>query len=137
MRLASRRPVMTELESHVASESYRVLLPAGLLYAVVRPRAVREALPRSASLQRAIDARIADELGRQLGETETARQMLWVHYTDALYYAANGRIERARKALEAAARLQPGDAHVRSLRRTLAAQQGAFDVRPFFALEAP
>jgi hypothetical protein len=137
VHLARRGPVMTELESHLASDSYRVLLPAGLLYAVVRPRAARDFLPRAATLQRHVYARIASGLGRQIGETETARQLLWLRYTDALYYAAIGRPDRAREALAAAELLQPRDAHVRSLRRALLAQQGAFDVQPFFAFDAP
>ena len=137
LRLAGRRPVMTELEAHVAADSYRALLPAGVLYGVIAPRALRDALPRGAALQRSAHARMAADLGDQRAETETARQLLWLHYTDALYYAAVGRLDRAREALAAATQLQPSDAHLRSLRTALSVQQGALDVRPFFAFEAP
>jgi hypothetical protein len=137
MRLSGRRPVMTELESHVAAESYRSLLPAGLLYAVVRPRAVRDALPRATRLQRVVHARLADDLGAQRLEIETSRQLLWIRYTDALYYAALGRFDRAREALAEAARLRPSDAHVRSLEAALRGPEAPLDVQPFFRFVAP
>jgi hypothetical protein len=137
LRLAGWRPVMTELDAHVAGESYRALLPAGLLYGVVRPRAVRAALPRAGTLQRSVRARITSELGQQRNEIETARQLLWIYYTDALYYAAIGSFEPARAALAAATQLRPTDAHLRSLRKALSADPTPLNVRPFFAFRAP
>jgi len=137
LRLAARRPVLTEIEAHVPPETQRALLPAGLLYAVVNPRVVPGLLTNAAALQRRIHARIAADLGAGITETETSRQLLWVRYMDALYYAAHERADLAREALAAALRLHPHDAHLRALRKALADPRGPLDVRPFFALDPP
>lgn len=137
LRLGARRPLLVELEAHVATETYRTLLPVGLLYLVVHPRAVAAALPAAHANERRVFAQIAADLGEGAAETETSRQLLWVRYMDALYHAAAGRSDRAGEALDAAAALHPQDAHVRALRGALAGTSGPLDVQRFLAFDAP
>ncbi len=137
-RLATRRPVLIELDSHVPPAAYASLLPMGLLYASVQASTARAMLAPAAALQRRVYLRIYRDLGAGISEVETARQLLWGHYMDALFYAARGALPQARSALALAARLRPEDAQVRALQAALAdpALQGPLDVRPFLAFDA-
>jgi hypothetical protein len=137
LELAARRPVMTELEAHVPPETYRGLLPAGLLYAVVSPDIVPLLIPSAAAFQYAIQGQLRRRLGSDLREAETSRQLLWVRYMDALYYAAHGQLDFARAAASDAAALSPHDAHVRALVHVLDGASGPIDVRPFLGQVAP
>jgi hypothetical protein len=133
LRLGARRSLLVELDAHVAPDAYRVLLPVGLLHGIVHPKMVAGALPQALAQQRRVLASIALDLGKGAAEVETARQLLWVRYMDAVYHAAAGRFGRARDALADAAALRPRDAHVRALRAALAGPSRPMDVRPFLA----
>jgi hypothetical protein len=133
LRLAARRSLFVELDTHVATDAYRVLLPVGLLHLVIPPRFVTGALPPAVAQQRRVLASIALDLGTGATELETARHLLWVRYMDAVYHAASGRFERARESLAAAAALRPNDSHVRALHAALARPSHPIDVRPFLA----
>jgi hypothetical protein len=137
-RLASQRPVMIELDPHLPPSAYPTLLPAGLLYAPVGPRASQAMLVPAASLQRGAYDRIYADLGRDLHEVETSHQLLWLHYMDALYYASRGERVRAQESLMQAARLYPKDTQLAALRTALgtAGGHGRIDVRRFLSFDA-
>jgi hypothetical protein len=136
--LATRRPVFTELDSHVPPSAFAAMLPMGLLYATVDPATARALQTPAAGLQRSVYQRVYQDLGAGAGEAETSRQLLWLHYMDALYYAAAGDRARAGVSLALATRLRPADSQLRALRAALAndAQSGPLDVRPFLAFGA-
>ncbi|MFI5305866.1 MAG: protein O-mannosyl-transferase family, partial [Polyangiales bacterium] len=134
-RLAERRPVLTELDTHLPPDAFRTLLPMGLLFASVQPDTATAMLTPAALLQGRVYQRIERDLGAGVSEVETSRQLLWLHYMDAVFYAARGERAHADASLRAALRLQPQDLQLRALQAALAdpAQPAALDVRPFLA----
>jgi hypothetical protein len=128
-RLAERQPVFVELDTRVPPSAYPLLRPRGLLTQVasqLTPTSLAELggelAPARAQLYRA--------LGADVDEIETARQLLWVHYMNALHLATLGARELARLELERARQLHPGDRRVQALARALA-RPGPFDLQPF------
>jgi hypothetical protein len=136
-RLASHRPVLLELDPHTPPSSYGALLPVGLLYAVVGSRAAHAALINATALQRQVYARIYADLGNDQRETETSRQLLWLHYMDALYYTAWGQRTEAKRSLRKGAHLYPHDAQLKALAQTLDATPigTAINVQPFLRFD--
>ena len=96
-------------------------------------------IQEAAESQRSLHRRIYVDLGAARAEPETSRQLLWVHYISALYFAAVGAIEPARESVALGARLYPHDDHLLSLKRALAGgRPGApLDVLPFLSGSAP
>jgi hypothetical protein len=112
-------------------------LPAGLLYAPVGARAAAHMLEPAAALQQRLYRNVYVDLGAAVRETETSRQLLWLHYMDALYYAARGAHVHARDSLARAARLYPHDAQLRALADALEhAEPGQpLDVHAFLSFD--
>jgi hypothetical protein len=133
--LAERRPVLVELDTHLTPDAYPALLPMGLLYASMHRDTASLMLGAAAVLQDHVYRRLHRDLGAMLAEVETSRQVLWLHYMDALFYAARGDREHADGSLGVALRLQPQDAQLNALRAALAdpSQPEMLDVRPFLA----
>jgi hypothetical protein len=136
--LARTRPVLFELESHLPATAYASTLPAGLLYSRASPGFVQRGLQTAHVLQDAAYARIEVDLGPGIHEIETARQLLWLHYMDALYYAAQGEPAYARAALARAQALFPEDAQLNALAHALAnlPAHARLDISPLLDLDA-
>lgn len=129
--LASRRPAIVELDMRAEPRLYPILLPANLLHRVI-PGADAAALASAARDRDADHRRLYAQLGSDARESETSRALLWMHYTDAVYYAGRGAIALARQATERAVALHPMDAHLRELRAALrVAGGGPMDVTRF------
>jgi hypothetical protein len=123
-QLAQTRPLFVELDTRLSPATYGLLRPRGLL---VEVPARREGMSKAA-LERELDRdfdRLDASLGEDLHETETARQLLWVHYMNALQLGALGLRELAERELARALALHPSDRRLRALARALA------DPRPF------
>lgn len=133
--LASQRPVLVELDMRADPSLYAVLLPANLLHRVVTtPDAAT--MSSAARDQQADYRRVYAQLGAGARETETSRELLWMHYLDAVYYAGRGEIALAREASDRASALHPLDAHLRELRAALdVARGGPLDVTRFLDSE--
>jgi hypothetical protein len=116
--------MLVELDPHVAPAGYRGLLPAGLLYLVADPRAVLAVLDGSFAAQRDAQARVHRRLGSLVREQETSRQLLQVHYMDALYYAALSARSQSLHALAQALALYPQDTSLRALQVELESGRG-------------
>jgi hypothetical protein len=88
-------------------------------------------------LQRRIYRRVDADLGPDAREVETAHHLLWLHYMDALFYAARGQRALARDATAAALVLDPDDVQLRALQQALARGdgEGPLDVQRFLALD--
>lgn len=135
--VARQRPVLLELDPHTPSSAYAALSPRGPLYAWVgAPQAARD-LPHAAVAQREAYLRIAADLGGALHETETARQWLYAHFFDALYYAQRAAPTPALQALAAARALFPQEAALQRLESEIARSGGApIDVRGYLPTPA-
>jgi hypothetical protein len=90
---------------------------------------IREAAERRAETLAALTI----ALGEQVHEPETRNQLLWIHYGDALYYAAMGLPDRARQSTAWAIELAPDAAELRALSIALDDPnlEGAIDIRPY------
>jgi hypothetical protein len=119
MSLSRTRPVFVELDAHTPSALYAVLSPSHLMHRVLARFDHAPNTLDSMREQRATIASVYAGLGRDLLEVETARQLLWMHYMDALYFASLGHRALAREALAHAHALQPDDADVAALAAVL------------------
>jgi hypothetical protein len=127
--IGEARPVFVELDTHVEPEAFAWLLPRGPLAQLIdAPLRVSQASLR-AHLDRSF-AGLYARLGAGKTETETARQLLWVHYLDAIQLGAIGAREAAESEVRRALALQPNDRRARALEAALAAP-GPFDPEPF------
>jgi hypothetical protein len=131
LRLAQQRPVFVELDTRVPPSAYKFLRPHELLTQVesATQPASFAALGRELALQR---TRLYDALGSDVHETETARQLLWIHYMNALHLGALGARDLAQSELARARQLHPSDRRVQALARALA-EPGPLDVQPFLS----
>lgn len=131
--LASRRPVLVELDVRVPLSLHETLLPDRIFY-TVEPAGTTDVDVRAASRRR---AEVLDGLRAALGdgadEAETRQQLLWIHYQDALYAASVGEREAARLSLSRALAIAPSARELVLLRDALAdpSAHGPIDVRPF------
>jgi hypothetical protein len=135
--LARSRPVMVELDTmHIEPAGYGVLEPDGALYRV-RAGAAPLDWPKLLENQERRQRALTRQLHGALNDPDALRLVLWLRYTDALYFAALGQRAAALRALEAARALYPEDAHVLAMYQALAASpgEGPIDVRPFLRLE--
>lgn len=131
--LASRRPVLVELDVRVPLALHETLLPDRIFYSV-EPAGTTDVDVREAARDRAerLEAlRVA--LGDDAGDAETRQQLLWVHYNDALYLASVGELDAARLSLSRALALAPSARELGLLREALnnPSARGPIDVRPF------
>ena len=120
--LARTQPVLIELDTRVDPSLYPLLSPAGV-YARLGTKLAEGALEDFyATLRR--------ELGQQQHEPETARQLLWIHYMNAVVLGARDQRQLARAALAQAYQLQPTEQRLPALRAALNAAR-PFDARAF------
>jgi len=135
VELARRRPVLVELDTvHVEPASYPALAPDGALYSVRDPSLPLDwpaLLARQERRQRSL------ELHAALSDPDALRLVLWLRYTDALYFAGLGQRAAAVRSLDAARRLYPEDRNVVAMHDALrsSAAERPIDVRPFLRLE--
>lgn len=131
--LASRRPVLVELDVRVPVGLYETLLPDRIFYSV-EPAGTTDLDVRTAARRRAetLD-RLRAAIGSDDADAETVRQLLWIHYNDALYAAAVGELDAARLSTARALSLAPSARELVLLREALAdpARRGPIDVGPY------
>jgi hypothetical protein len=131
--LASRRPVLIELDVRVPIALHETLLPERALYSV-EPAGTTDVDVRAAARRRAEtleSLRVA--LGNDATDPPTREQLLWIHYNDALYAASVGERDAARLSLSRAMAIAPQSRELTMLREALAdpSRRGPLDVRPF------
>ncbi len=131
--LAARRPLLVEMDLRVPLDLYETMVPAGLFYAVVDGGATDTDVLEAAEPHEQVLARLYQDLGADgLEEVETRNHLLWLHYTDALYYAAVGARDPARRAVERGLAINPDSAELQALAEALRGpDDGPLDVRPF------
>jgi hypothetical protein len=124
--LAATRPVFVELDTRIPTALYASLRPRGWLTQV---RATAEPVARgqlSHALSRA-HAELSALLKSERSETETAHQLLWAHYMNALHLAAIFERELARMELDRALALYPHDRRVVAFAQALR-EDAAIDI---------
>lgn len=109
--LARERPVFVELDTRVDPKLYAQLTPRGV-YAQAQP-------PRRGDTLQSFYGTLERSLGEQQREPETARQLLWIHYMNAIQLGATGHSAAARQALAHAYELQPSERRLPALRDAL------------------
>ncbi len=130
--LARDRPVSIELDPAAALPLVPHVLPAGLLYGMVRAPPSAPYLAQAGRAWSASDERLEARLGADLREIETRKQLLWSRYVAALYFAWHGAFELARAAAWRGLALAPQARELRALAQTLAGTpQLPFDLTPF------
>jgi len=130
--LATRRPLLVEMDVRVPVELYETLVPAGLYYEVLDSGATDTDVAEAAAPHEAIIERLYANLGEHAVELrETRNQLLWIHYMDALYYASVGAREPAQRAVRRGLAVQPASAELQALAEALSRSDGPIDVSPF------
>jgi hypothetical protein len=135
-RLAQRRPLLVELDLGLPGYLAAQLTPEGALHRW-QPRGatpVPEARLRLAIVQRRFRlAMLRQRVAGDLQDQETARQLLGIHYADAVYYALRGQRGDALDSIASARTLYPDDALLLGFRAALEQSDAArpFDVRPY------
>jgi hypothetical protein len=133
LALSDERPVFIEGDATSSLAFFANMLPQGLLFRVssqpVSPGAVRNAA-RGREAGYALLARKLD--GQDKRDEETRRKLLWLHYTDALYYAYHGLSDEAQTSVQHGLALEPRTKELNALSKALHAQPGVpLDIRPF------
>ena len=130
--LARERPVFVELDSSVALPLLPFVVPDGLLYRVLPEPPDLSAVLRTGLSRQRDQTRLRARLGDNAKDPETERQMVWIRYIEALYFAWHGARELARGSTRGGLAWSP---QARELVRldTALAQPGAgpFALEPF------
>lgn len=132
--LALDRPVFIEMDTRVIPDLSRTLAPWGMLYQVLPGGATRIDVRMGHRAQETLYDRIYHALGAsQLSYLETSKQLLWLHYMDALYYASSGAIDASLMSVDRGLRLDPFAKELRALKRYLIHQpeNRPVDIHPF------
>jgi len=132
--LAARRPTFVEMDVLVPPSVYETLVPSKLFYEVL-PDGATDTDERLATQARkpVIDLLYA-RLGTERRETETANQLLWMHYGDALFAAGVGDREAALEAARLGLGVNPLARELTRLVRDLEADpdgHGPIDTHPY------
>lgn len=131
--LAARRPLLIEMDPRVPIELYETLVPRGLFYAVVDGGATDTDVLEAAEPHEEVLDRLYANLGSDgASEEQTKGHLLWIHYTDALYYAAVGAREPARRAVQRGLAVNEDSAELQALEQALMGPgDDPIDIRPF------
>jgi hypothetical protein len=129
--LRAKRRVLIELDSSLTLPLYPWLLPNGLYYELLAEPPDDATCADAAARREALLDWLYGAIGDEAGELETKRQLLWIHYTDALYYARRGLREQALRAAARGLALEPQVRELAALAQALRRGTGALDIRPF------
>lgn len=129
--LASRRPVLVELDPRVPPALYDTLTP-GAQYFEVFADGVTEGDERAGARARALAWGLLERLTEPVTDDETRAQIVWRRYNAALYFAGFGDREAARAEIDAALALSPTARELVALRAALDdGARGPIDVTRF------
>ena len=128
VQLARARPVYVELDLRTSLGLYAHVQPEGLLYRVLAQPPSRHAASLAGSRRADLMHALTDRIGTDLGEPETRKQLLVMHYIGALYAVSHGDLQQARAATRAGLGLAPHARELGVLARLLEAPRvPAFD----------
>jgi hypothetical protein len=132
---ATSRSVYVELDVRVPPACLPALAPSHLLHRVKAGAPQPAAAARRARLERTY-AQLYRDLGpTAVAEPETLRQLLAIHYLNAVQFAAVGERSMARDEIARAKQLAPRDLNVHALANALGAEgEGPLAIAPFLNL---
>ncbi|HET8932538.1 MAG TPA: DUF2723 domain-containing protein [Polyangiales bacterium] len=114
--LARERNVFVELDTRVDPQLYPVLCARGVYAEVAPGQSAEPGLRDFYAFQRA-------RLSTQQDEPETSKQLLWIHFMNALQLGTLGHLGQARGALAQALALQPTEQRLQALQKALAVER--------------
>jgi hypothetical protein len=129
--LLALRPVMVEPDLIAAWPLFDRLLPAGLLYRLLPAPASAEQRKTAAAQRSVMLQQLQQQLGRDLLDTATRRQLLWCHYVDALYQAHHGELSLALASVASGLALVPAESELLRLRELLQKSPQRFSLSQF------
>lgn len=129
--LAQHRPVLVEADLTASWPLFPRLLPEGLFYRVLQREPSRAELASAAAARQKIVSKLHASLDAELRATETRRQLLWLHFMDALYFASHGEPLLALDFAQRGLLLQPKEKELTRLARVLQSAPLSFALRDF------
>jgi hypothetical protein len=129
--LSSGRPLLVEADLRSSWPLFPRLLPDGLLYRVLSAAPAPQLVQAAARTRAATLSRLHAQLGAELAQPETRRQLLWIHFMDALYYATQREPALALEAVQRGLALQPVERQLLRLRSVLRETPERFELRAF------
>jgi hypothetical protein len=130
--LSKVRPLLVEADASVSLPLYPYLLPAGVLYRMLDKQPTPEEIVAAHTTRELAYLTLYRALGSELMQSETRRKVLWLHYTDALYYASHGLMRLAKLSTRRGLELAPHTEQLLRLRKALSvADSRPLDIRPF------
>jgi len=129
--LARQRPVLVELDLATCLPLFPWLLPEGLFYRVLLRAPSQEQLTQAAAARTKVVRKLYASVGAQRAGTETRRQLLWLHFMDALYFASQGQPLLALDFASQGLQLQPREAELLRLVQLLRTSPDSFRLRDF------
>lgn len=132
--LATRRPLLIELDVRVPTSLYETLAPAGFFYQVIAAGTTDADERAGQAEQVAMFEALDRSLTKPLDDEATRKQLLWHHYMDGLYYMAYGDLIAAHRSVAQARALSPQDERLQAMAHTLdtTTKPGPLDITPFF-----
>jgi hypothetical protein len=132
IELSRSRPVFVEADLDLTLPLIPHLVPEGLLHRLLpEPVSPQRVALGTDARQRSYE-RLYAALGDDVREIDTRKQLLWLHYVDAVYFALQGRRDVALRFLEGALALFPLDRTANQFAAALRATgDGPFDVQPY------
>ncbi len=116
--LAALRPVYVEMDVRVTQDMMDVLVPEQLYHRVLTADTTKTDEARAMHAHAALWGDIYQRIGHPI-EEYTKTQLLWRHYTDALYFAAVGDRDAALRTVTAGLALNPHAAELLMMRDAL------------------
>ncbi|MEM7448966.1 MAG: DUF2723 domain-containing protein [Myxococcota bacterium] len=131
--LAARRPLFVEMDPRLPQETFASLVPDGLFYRVLTGAAAEADRRVGIRNQMKTLMRLNYLLGDPISERETRSQLLWRHYTNALFYASVGDRVASRDSVERGLQLNSVADELLRLRNALADDktQGPLSIEAF------
>jgi hypothetical protein len=134
LALSAERPVMVEPDLTASFTLFPWLVPDGLLYRLSSAPPDASVLARAAYARTQTLRDLTRSLGNDLRETETRRQLLWLHFIDALYYASHGARDLSLVSVARGLALEPEERELLRLERVLREQPERFQLRDFLPI---
>jgi len=123
--------VLVELDLATCLPLFPWLLPEGLFYRVLLRAPSQEQLTQAAAARTKVVRKLYASVGAQRAGTETRRQLLWLHFMDALYFASQGQPLLALDFASQGLQLQPREAELLRLVQLLRTSPDSFRLRDF------
>jgi hypothetical protein len=129
--LRARCRVLVELDTATTLPLISLLIPNGLFFELRATPPKPEEIAQSAAQKAKLYGWLYERIGAQLDEQETKRQLLWLHYMDALYYTFHGLYREAQVAAMHGLELAPQTPELLKLTEALNTARGPIDIRAF------